>query len=159
MAINLFRTTESELSQMSTRREPVQIPQQTNRSKHIKTEASLRQKEANLFSDDAKSLKFENVPYGAAINSAKNPATITTTTTTNSSNHHLNKGEYSLKKRTTLKEEIIIHNQFKVTVPTYFNRKNFDLMRIVEDQVSLRFFFGGGDKCFYSSFKKLKIFF
>ena len=40
------------------------------------------------------------------------------------------------KKRTTLREEILIHNQFQNKVPSYFDRKNFDLLRIVEDQVN-----------------------
>jgi hypothetical protein len=40
------------------------------------------------------------------------------------------------KKRTTLREEILIHNQFQNKVPSYYDRKNFDLLRIVEDQVT-----------------------
>ena len=39
------------------------------------------------------------------------------------------------KNRTTLKEELVISEQFQTKVPDYFTRKNFDLMRIVEDQV------------------------
>ena len=87
----------------------------------------------NTHNDDIKSLKFEHVPYGT-IHSSKNPTTF-------SSGVNSNKEIFVPKKRTTLKEEIIIHNQFKVQVPTYFSRKNFDLMRIVEDQVSIYFCF------------------
>ena len=40
------------------------------------------------------------------------------------------------KKRTTLKEEIEIRKQYEKTVPNYYVRKGYDLMRIVEDQVN-----------------------
>ena len=40
------------------------------------------------------------------------------------------------KKRTTLKDEITISEQYSNKVPSYNKRKNFDLLRIVEDQVS-----------------------
>lgn len=43
----------------------------------------------------------------------------------------LNRG----KVRTTLREEIAIKQNFEQTIPGFFTRKNFDLMRIVEDQV------------------------
>ena len=51
-----------------------------------------------------------------------------------------NQQEKKLKKhRTTLKEEIEINQQFQQKIPKYFVRKNFDLMRIVEDQVGYFF--------------------
>lgn len=37
-------------------------------------------------------------------------------------------------KRTTLKEELLISSLFDIKVPNYYERKNIDLMRIVEDQ-------------------------
>lgn len=37
-------------------------------------------------------------------------------------------------KRTTLKEELLISSLFEIKVPKYYERKNIDLMRIVEDQ-------------------------
>lgn len=40
------------------------------------------------------------------------------------------------KKRTTLRNEITISDQYNFKVPSYNKRKNFDLLRIVEDQVS-----------------------
>ena len=39
------------------------------------------------------------------------------------------------KKRTTLKEEIDIKQHFEQNIPNYYTRKEYDLMRIVEDQV------------------------
>jgi hypothetical protein len=41
------------------------------------------------------------------------------------------------KKRTTLKEEIDIKQNFEQNIPNYYTRKEYDLMRIVEDQVIL----------------------
>jgi hypothetical protein len=39
------------------------------------------------------------------------------------------------KKRTTLKEEIDIKQNYEQNIPNYHTRKNYDLLRIVEDQV------------------------
>lgn len=87
--------------------------------------------------DDSKSginddLKFENVPYGRL--SDKNKSRITATDDFSSLANRLDKVVIK-KKRTTLREEIVINNQFEAKIPVYKERKNFDLMRIVEDQV------------------------
>ena len=142
MAINLYNSVEIRDNEFSTHtnthRDTSNVTKQTqhqqteqlftNRSRLPQHKSNLNKKQTSMSNnDEAKSIKFENVPYGAAINSAKMATTNSSTNNSNSNNKD--------KKRTTLKEEIIIHNQFKVHVPTYFNRKNFDLMRIVEDQV------------------------
>ena len=41
-------------------------------------------------------------------------------------------------KRTTLREEIVMNELFQFKVPDYYTRKSYDLMRIVEDQVSVQ---------------------
>lgn len=78
-----------------------------------------------------KTLKFEDIPYGDLQNLDSHP------TTANHTRGKENTQEFNTdtKKRTTLRDEIIISNQFKMKVPGYYERKNFDLMRIVEDQV------------------------
>jgi len=143
MAINLLHSIEIKDNEFSTRMNTHRdLPtKQTQHQHHPTAQLTSRSRPPHKAdsntkqtswsnNDEAKSMKFENVPYGAAINSAK---VANTNSSTNNSN--LNKD----KKRTTLKEEIIIHNQYKVNVPNYFNRKNFDLMRIVEDQVKIIF--------------------
>lgn len=100
----------------------------TNRFFELKQKTKSNQDLLHL-NEDTKSIKFENVPYGT-IHSSKNPTNFSSAVNSNKD------AIYVPKKRTTLKEEIIIHNQYKMNVPTYFDRKNFDLMRIVEDQVS-----------------------
>ena len=68
------------------------------------------------------------MPYGR-LKVKANPSSLTS-----------NQQEKKLKKhRTTLKEEIEINQQFQQKIPKYFVRKNFDLMRIVEDQVGYFF--------------------
>ena len=68
------------------------------------------------------------MPYGR-LEVKANPSSLTS-----------NQQEKKLKKhRTTLKEEIEINQQFQQKIPKYFVRKNFDLMRIVEDQVGYFF--------------------
>jgi hypothetical protein len=86
----------------------------------------------SLFSEENKSVNVisKNNLYKASStnsNSLKNALS-----TSNNKTISLND---VLKKRTTLKEELVISNQFQNKIPEYFNRKNYDLMRIVEDQV------------------------
>jgi hypothetical protein len=83
-----------------------------------------------LFSSDEKTLLTKNNLYKNSYsisNSVKNPLSLSANKTDVLTD--------TVKKRTTLKEELIISNQFQNKIPGYFNRKSFDLMRIVEDQV------------------------
>jgi hypothetical protein len=131
--MNTYRESNTTSTKPSQQQQHQHQPLLTNRSRpsqhHHHNKSNSKQTINNNENDEseAKSLKFENVPYGAPINSAHVPATNTNNSSTGNSNAN--------KKRTTLKEEIIIHQQYKINVPDYFNRKNFDLMRIVEDQV------------------------
>lgn len=75
--------------------------------------------ETNNWDNDNKTLKFEKEK------------------SYNETSKNKNKEIIYKKNRTALKEEITIHNNFSTRVPNYFDRKNFDLMRIVEDQVIL----------------------
>jgi hypothetical protein len=59
-------------------------------------------------------------------NSAFSKTTATTATPTQTT------------KRAALKDELFVANQFKLNVPEYSNRKKYDLMRIVEDQVKFK---------------------
>ncbi len=102
-----------------------------NQKKEIKIKSDLQSKLSEKLGspfydekiEDNNSIKFENVPYGR-LEAKSKPSLVST------------QQEKKLKKnRTTLKEEIEISQQFQQKIPKYFVRKNFDLMRIVEDQV------------------------
>ena len=87
-----------------------------------------------LFSSDEKTLLSKNNLYknsSSISNSVKNRLSMSANKTVVLTD--------TVKKRTTLKEELIISNQFQNKIPGYFNRKSFDLMRIVEDQVFFSF--------------------
>lgn len=89
--------------------------------------------ETNIYSANLdKSLRFEDIPYGDLNNADSHP------TTANVKERRMDQTVEFVdsKKRTTLRDEILLNSQFKVKVPGYFERKNFDLLRIVEDQVS-----------------------
>ncbi len=103
-------------------------------SKMTKTTLSSSD-DKTLFSSDEKTTISKNNLYknsSSITDSGKNPLSL-------SDNKAVQLNE-NVKKRTTLKEELIISNQFQNKIPGYFNRKSFDLMRIVEDQVTFRFF-------------------
>jgi hypothetical protein len=85
------------------------------------------------------SFKFEDIPYGSMGNNeghslatTANPANRMKNSNSRSSSQN---GNEQTKKRTTLQDEITLSNQYQIKIPNYYNRKNFDLMRIVEDQV------------------------
>lgn len=110
-------------------------------------EKQQQQQQFDAIMDDEshldKTLKFEDIPYGRLQNNLddSHPTTANQTrsnTRGRSGKHGRGDGEEigdGEKKRTTLRDEIIISNQFRMKVPGYYERKNFDLMRIVEDQV------------------------
>lgn len=101
-----------------------------NREIRIKSDnlLKLNDKLESSFYDD-KNDKFEDVPYGRLESKANNKASAST-------NENGKQSKLIRKNRTTLKEEIEISQQFTPKIPKYYVRKNFDLMRIVEDQVS-----------------------
>ena len=87
---------------------------------------------------DLKSSRIENVPFGklSSINKWSAESKELQMSSGNASLRESMKRNV-FKNRTTLKEELVISEQFQTKVPDYFTRKNFDLMRIVEDQVKL----------------------
>lgn len=88
----------------------------------------LKQKlEKNMWDNDNQNLKYEKAQLFHETK-IQNDAFVNTLKTKE-------KEIIYKKNRTALKEEITIHNNFRTRVPNYFDRKNFDLMRIVEDQV------------------------
>lgn len=119
-----------------------------NRSEVSEHEKQQHQQQFDVIMDDEshldKTLKFEDIPYGRLQNNLddSHPTTANNTrsnTRGRSGKHGRGGGGEDIgdgeKKRTTLRDEIIISNQFRMKVPGYYERKNFDLMRIVEDQV------------------------
>ena len=78
--------------------------------------------------DEYLSIRLENTSFGDRLTGEN------TETSMNVNTKRLNKPAPQMK-RTTLQEEILFHSQFQNKIPDYFTRKNFDLMRIVEDQV------------------------
>jgi hypothetical protein len=98
------------------------------------------QTNSSLYEDyDLKSSRFDSLPIGKLTNVNKWSAGSKEV----SSAHPSTRESYSKvdklnKKRTTLREEILINEQFQNKIPDFFTRKNVDLMRIVEDQVIWR---------------------
>lgn len=62
--------------------------------------------------------------------------TTTLSTYENDDNENSDGMQNYNKKRTTLKEEIELKQTFEQNIPDYFTRKGYDLMRIIEDQVT-----------------------
>lgn len=90
---------------------------------------------------DLKSSRFENLPIGKLTNvnkwsaHSKEMASSRKSSARNmSSRPQMPNGHKEVKKRTTLREEIVLSEQFQNKVPDFYTRKNIDLMRIVEDQ-------------------------
>lgn len=100
-------------------------------SKIIKNQSNSSDYEDN----GLKSSRFENLPIGKLINYNKWSANSKDLSSRNPSmrENYVKPGN-NIKKRTTLKEEIIISVQFQRKIPDFCTRKNVDLMRIVEDQ-------------------------
>ena len=87
---------------------------------------------------DLKSSRFENLPIGKLTNINKWSANSREVSSRDPSKmDKIYKNTKSTKKRTTLKDEIILSDQFQNKIPDFATRKNVDLMRIVEDQVKL----------------------
>lgn len=88
-----------------------------------------------------KSIKFEDIPYGRMADNEENNENNMSSypTTANPTRNETSRKKLDLfhdaKKRTTLRDEITISNQFQMKIPSYYERKKFDLRRIVEDQV------------------------
>jgi hypothetical protein len=93
------------------------------------------------------SVRMENIPYGSglrdntemSIDLENNDNKYKSSPPPNRDHQAAAEARNILKqfKRTTLKEEIIISEQFQNRIPDYFTRRNLDLMRIVEDQVKI----------------------
>ncbi|RNA39830.1 transmembrane protein -like, partial [Brachionus plicatilis] len=76
--------------------------------------------------EELKDVRLESLPESASVHNKS----ILTNTETKLADHAI----VTAKRRTTLKDELLISSQFETKVPDYYERKNIDLMRIVEDQ-------------------------
>ncbi|CAF0711837.1 unnamed protein product [Brachionus calyciflorus] len=79
-------------------------------------------------SDDFKSMGINSIPTDSV--SMQNKSNLTG----NTEAKIIDEDFIMKKKRTTLRDELVLSNQFENKVPNYYERKNIDLMRIVEDQ-------------------------
>jgi hypothetical protein len=129
---NIFCQMARRLTELIIQEEKKETENNINKKKEIKIKQDIHSKlaeklESSFYDEKADdSLKFENVPFGSMNGIAVNSA----------SPNEINYKKDKIKKnRTSLKEEIEISQQFQQKIPKYFIRKNFDLMRIVEDQV------------------------
>jgi len=95
------------------------------------------QTNSSLYEDyDLKSSRFDSLPIGKLTNVNKWSAGSKEVSSAHlSTRESYSKVDKLNKKRTTLREEILINEQFQNKIPDFFTRKNVDLMRIVEDQV------------------------
>ncbi len=124
--------------QLQEQQEQQKISLKNNESTSTKIENvnKLNQNSDSLYeqNSDLKSSRFENLPIGKLANANKWSAE---SKELSSPSIRESVKRVNLKNRTTLKEELIISEQFMQKVPDYKTRKNLDLMRIVEDQVSI----------------------
>ena len=133
---NIYCQMAKRFSELIIQEEKREVENLMNQKKEIRiksdTHSKLNEKLESSFydekNDDVNSMKFESLPYGRMDSKMKKSA---------STNYFYRDKqlEKCRKNRTTLKEEIEISQQFQQKIPKYFTRKNFDLMRIVEDQV------------------------
>lgn len=77
--------------------------------------------------DEFKAIRLESLPTESV--SVHNKSILTNTET-----KIVDQVFMPVKKRTTLKDELLINARFENKVPNYYDRKTVDLMRIVEDQ-------------------------
>jgi len=98
------------------------------------------QTNSSLYEDyDHKSSRFDNLPIGKLTYVNKSSiGSKEVSSAYPSSRGSYSKADKQVNKRTTLKEEIMINEQFQNKIPDFFSRKNVDLMRIVEDQVKIK---------------------
>lgn len=85
---------------------------------------------------DLKSSRFENLPIGKLTSVNKLASESKGESSGIQSTRESFKRVHKQTKRTTLKEEILLNEQFQNKIPDFYTRKNVDLMRIVEDQVN-----------------------
>ena len=87
--------------------------------------------------------RFENLPIGrlTSVNKWSAHSKEIASSRKTSAKELNRQAVKEVKKRTTLREEIVLSEQFQNKVPDFYTRKNIDLMRIVEDQVSFCFIF------------------
>lgn len=129
---NIFCQMARRFTELIIQEEKKEIENNINKKKEIKIKQDIHSKlaeklESSFYDEKVDdSLKFENVPFGSMNGFTVNSASP------NDTNYKKDKIK---KNRTSLKEEIEISQQFQQKIPKYFIRKNFDLMRIVEDQV------------------------
>lgn len=107
---------------------PSRAKNNNSRKKETATKATTPRHEPESAIGELDETKMlENIPYGDDLRE----------------NTELSIMEHSKsrhEKRTTLRDEILLAQVFQNKVPGYFQRKNYDLMRIVEDQVISIFF-------------------